>query len=75
MTQEQIKNLENTVVLLKARSFDLSEQVTQYQAQAQEFTTALSEIAKIVGITGETVKLEDIVKAVIDLVPAKVIED
>lgn len=66
-TQEQ--KLQESVVLLKARLFDVQEQASAVKAQADEYAGALSEIAQAVGITGESVTLVDIIKAVKALVP------
>lgn len=66
-TQEQ--KLQESVVLLKARLFDVQEQAGAIKAQADEYAGALSEIAAAVGVTGESVMLIDIIKAVKALVP------
>lgn len=66
---EQIQKLESTIVALKARAFDTQEQLAAFQDQSQQFTEALKAIADAVGITGETVQLNDIVEAVKALAP------
>lgn len=66
-TQEQ--KLQESVVLLKARLFDVQEQAGAIKAQADEYASTLGEIAQVVGITGDSVTLVDIVKAVKALVP------
>lgn len=66
---EQIQKLESTIIALKARAFDTQEQLAAFQDQSQQFTEALKAIADAVGITGETVQLNDIVEAVKALAP------
>lgn len=61
---EQIQKLEQTVTFLKARAFDVQEQLAGVQSQAEVFGQALAKIASIVGIEGESVQIEEIVSAV-----------
>lgn len=68
---EKIQKLEQTVTFLKARAFDVQEQLGSTQAQLEAFGSALSKIAAAVGITGESAQLADIVAAVEALVPVQ----
>lgn len=65
---EQIQKLEQTVTFLKARAFDVQEQLSASQAQVETFGAALAKIASVVGIEGESVEISDIVSAVEALV-------
>lgn len=69
LTKEQ--ELQNQVVLLKARLFDYQDQAEAIQAQSKVFVEALGAIAKLVGLEGEEIQITDIIKAVEALVPAQ----
>lgn len=69
LTKEQ--KLEATIINLKARAFDMQEQYSALANQNELFASALTAIAKLAGVTGESVSMEAIVKAVEALVPAQ----
>lgn len=69
LTKEQ--ELQNQVVLLKARLFDYQDQAEAIQAQSKVFVEALGAIAKLVGLEGEEIQLQSIFDAVKALVPAQ----
>lgn len=64
MSQE----LQNQVIELKARSFDLIQQIENYAAANKDLTAAVQAIAQAVNIQaaeGEAVTLQSIVEAVV----------
>lgn len=69
LTKEQ--ELQNQVVLLKARLFDYQDQAEAIQAQSKQLIDALGAIAKLVGLEGEEIQLQSIFDAVKALVPAQ----
>lgn len=69
VTKEQ--KLQEQVIILKARLFDYQDQAEAIQAESKVFVEALSQIAKTVGLEGESIQVADIVKAVEALVPAQ----
>lgn len=66
-TKEQ--QLESTIVLLKARLFDVQDEAGQLAEVNKSYSATLAEIAQVVGITGESVTLTDLVDTVKALVP------
>lgn len=69
VTKEQ--ELQNQVILLKARLFDIQDQAEAVEAQSKQLIDALGAIAKLVGIEGEEIQLQTIFDAVKALVPAQ----
>ena len=67
MSEQTIEQkLQSEIVILKSRILDTQDQAGRIKAESDQFVNALSQIAQLVGVTGETVKLEDVIQAVAD---------
>lgn len=73
LTKEQ--KLEAVIINLKARAFDMQEKYNAVAQQNELFVSALSAIASLTGVEGETVSMEALVKSVEALVPAQEVMD
>ncbi|QFR56100.1 tail assembly chaperone protein [Serratia phage Muldoon] len=61
MTEQQ---MQEQIASLKIRLFDMGEQYAALEAQAGQFQQALVQIAGLLGVTGESVQLQDVIEAV-----------
>ncbi|WDS61690.1 tail fiber assembly helper [Cronobacter phage vB_Cdu_VP8] len=61
MTEQQ---MQEQIASLKIRLFDIGEQYAALEAQAGQFQQALVQIAGLLGVTGESVQLQDVIEAV-----------
>ncbi|UPW39254.1 chaperone for tail fiber formation [Escherichia phage vB_EcoM_ESCO47] len=68
MSTETIEKLQSEIVTLKSRILDTQDKATAIQQESQLLGNALAKIANLVGITGESVKVDDLVEAVRSLV-------
>ncbi|AYN56453.1 tail fiber assembly helper protein [Escherichia phage p000y] len=75
MSTETIEKLQSEIVTLKSRILDTQDQAAAIQQESQQLGSALAKIANLVGITGESVKIDDLVEAVRELVKAETAEE
>lgn len=75
MSTETIEKLQSEIVTLKSRILDTQDQAAVIQQESQQLGSALAKIANLVGITGESVKIDDLVEAVRELVKAETTEE
>lgn len=75
MSTETIEKLQSEIVTLKSRILDTQDQAAAIQQESQQLGNALAKIANLVGITGESVKIDDLVEAVRELVKAETTEE
>lgn len=75
MSTETIEKLQSEIVTLKSRILDTQDQAAAIQQESQQLGSALVKIANLVGITGESVKIDDLVEAVRELVKAETTEE
>lgn len=75
MSTETIEKLQSEIVTLKSRILDTQDQAAAIQQESQQLGGALAKIANLVGITGESVKIDDLVEAVRELVKAETTEE
>ena len=77
MSEQTIEQkLQSEIVILKSRILDTQDQAGRIKAESDQFVNALGQIAQLVGVTGETVKLEDVIQAVADkIAPATASDD
>lgn len=67
MSEQTIEQkLQSEIVILKSRILDTQDQAGRIKAESDQFVSALGQIAQLVGVTGETVKLEDVIQTVAD---------
>lgn len=72
MSEQTIEQkLTAEVVNLKSRILDTQDQAAAFAQESKVLQNTLAQIAQVVGIQGESVQLEDIVKAVQALVPVQ----
>lgn len=75
MSTETIEKLQSEIVILKSRILDTQDAATRISDDSKLLQNTLAQIAQLVGITGESVKLEDLVEAVRELVKAETTEE
>lgn len=54
---------EQQILSLKARLFDVQELAQQHYTNAEQYKQALAQIANALGVTGEEIKLKEIIDA------------
>ena len=68
MSEQTIEQkLSAEIVTLKSRILDTQDQAARLMEESQILQGTLAEIARVVGITGDTIKVEEIVEAVKNL--------
>lgn len=68
MSEQTIEQkLSAEIVTLKSRILDTQDQAARLMEESKILQGTLAEIARAVGITGDTIKVEEIVKAVKNL--------
>ena len=67
MSTETIEKLQSEIVALKSRILDTQDQAARLMEESKILQGTLAEIARAVGITGDTIKVEEIVEAVKNL--------
>ena len=68
MSEQTIEQkLSAEIVTLKSRILDTQDQVARLMEESKILQGTLAEIARAVGITGDTIKVEEIVEAVKNL--------
>ncbi|ASZ76975.1 tail fiber assembly protein [Escherichia phage FL33] len=68
MSEQTIEQkLSAEIVTLKSRILDTQDQATRLMEESKILQGTLAEIARAVGITGDTIKVEEIVEAVKNL--------
>ena len=67
MSTETIEKLQSEIVTLKSRILDTQDQAARLMEESKILQGTLAEIARAVGITGDTIKVEEIVEAVKNL--------
>lgn len=75
MSTETIEKLQSEIVILKSRILDTQDAAARISDDSKLLQNTLAQIAQLVGITGESVKLEDLVEAVRELVKAETPEE
>lgn len=75
MSTETIEKLQSEIVILKSRILDTQDAAARISDDSKLLQNTLAQIAQLVGITGESVKLEDLVEAVRELVKAETTEE
>lgn len=75
MSTETIEKLQSEIVILKSRILDTQDAAARISDDSKLLQNTLAKIAQLVGITGESVKLEDLVEAVRELVKAETTEE
>lgn len=75
MSTETIEKLQSEIVILKSRILDTQDAAARISDDSKLLQNTLAQIAQLVGITSESVKLEDIVEAVRELVKAETTEE
>ena len=75
MSTETIEKLQSEIVTLKSRILDTQDQAAAIQHESQQLGSALAQIANLVGITGESGMIDDLVEAVRELVKAETTEE
>lgn len=75
MSTETIEKLQSEIVILKSRILDTQDAAARISDDSKLLQNTLAQIAQLVGITGESVKLEDLVEAVRELVKAETAEE
>ncbi|EKD0953950.1 hypothetical protein OQ351_005079 [Escherichia coli] len=75
MSTETIEKLQSEIVILKSRILDTQDAAARISDDSKLLQNTLAQIAQLVGITSESVKLEDLVEAVRELVKAETIEE
>ncbi|QBP35487.1 tail fiber assembly protein [Phage NC-G] len=70
MSEQTVEQkLQSEIVILKSRILDTQDHAQRVKADCDLLTKVLGEIAAVVGVTGDSVKIEDLVEAVKALVP------
>lgn len=65
MSEQTIEQkLQSDIIVLKSRILDTQDKLTTVKAELDQFSAALGHIAQLVGVTGESVRLETIIDAV-----------
>lgn len=68
MSEQTIEQkLSAEIVTLKSRILDTQDQAARLMEESKILQGTLAEIARVVGITGDTIKVEEIVEAVKNL--------
>ena len=68
MSEQTIEQkLSAEIVALKSRILDTQDQAARLMEESKILQGTLAEIARVVGITGDTIKVEEIVEAVKNL--------
>ncbi|AIM50731.1 hypothetical protein CG521_001967 [Escherichia coli] len=75
MSNETIEKLQSEIVILKSRILDTQDAAARISDDSKLLQNTLAQIAQLVGITSESVKLEDLVEAVRELVKAETTEE
>ncbi|AAP76057.1 hypothetical protein WLC71_002176 [Escherichia coli] len=75
MSTETIEKLQSEIVILKSRILDTQDAAARISDDSKLLQNTLAQIAQLVGITSESVKLEDLVEAVRELVKAETTEE
>lgn len=75
MSTETIEKLQSEIVILKSRILDTQDAAARISDDSKLLKNTLAQIAQLVGITSESVKLEDLVEAVRELVKAETTEE
>ncbi|QSL99245.1 chaperone for both short and long tail fibers [Escherichia phage vB-Eco-KMB38] len=75
MSTETIEKLQSEIVILKSRILDTQDAAARISDDSKLLQNTLAQIAQLVGITSESVKLEDLVEAVRELVKAETAEE
>lgn len=75
MSTETIEKLQSEIVILKSRILDTQDAAARISDNSKLLQNTLAQIAQLVGITSESVKLEDLVEAVRELVKAETTEE
>ena len=75
MSTETIEKLQSEIVILKSRILDTQDAAARISDDSKLLQNTLAQIAQLVGITSESVKLEDRVEAVRELVKAETTEE
>lgn len=75
MPTETIEKLQSEIVILKSRILDTQDAAARISDDSKLLQNTLAQIAQLVGITSESVKLEDLVEAVRELVKAETTEE
>ena len=75
MSTETIEKLQSEIVILKSRILDTQDAAARISDDSKLLQNTLAQIAQLIGITSESVKLEDLVEAVRELVKAETTEE
>ena len=75
MSTKTIEKLQSEIVILKSRILDTQDAAARISDDSKLLQNTLAQIAQLVGITSESVKLEDLVEAVRELVKAETTEE
>lgn len=75
MSTETIEKLQSEIVILKSRILDTQDAAARISDDSKLLQNTLAQIAQLVGITSESVKLEDLVEAVRELVKVETTEE